>query len=128
MKVILLFLVTVVSALLFESCYYDKEDLLYPDEGKGPCDTSVPAKFSTDVLPLMVRSCNLSGCHSTTSAAGGVILDTYAGVKTQADNKRLMGSMNQSAGYSAMPKGSGKINSCTLTKIQQWITSGAADN
>jgi hypothetical protein len=127
MKVILTVLITIVSLSFFESCYYDKQDLLYPD-GKTPCDTAVAAKFSNDVLSVMNASCNTSGCHNTTSAASGVILDTYAGVKAQAINGRLMGSMNQTGSYSAMPRGAAKLNSCTLIKIQQWINSGTPNN
>ncbi len=127
MKPVVLILITIVTLSFFESCYYDKQDLLYPD-GKTPCDTTAVAKFASDVLPIMNASCNASGCHNTASAGGGIILDTYAGVKTQAANGRLMGSMNQTGGYSAMPRGASKLNSCTLIKIQQWINSGTPNN
>ncbi len=123
-------LLAVFSAILFigvsQSCYYDKSDLLYPD-GKVPCDTTVAAKFSTDVLPIMNTYCN-SGCHSTASASAGIILDTYNGVKAHVANGRLMGSINQTGGYSAMPKGGSKLNTCTIAKIQQWINAGAPNN
>ncbi len=127
MKSILIIVTLIFTVAVFESCYYDKADLLYPD-GKIPCDTTVVAKFSSDVLPVMNVSCNTSGCHNTTSAASGVILDTYAGVKAQVANGRLMGSINQTGSFSAMPKGAGKLNSCSITKIQQWINSGTLNN
>lgn len=127
MKSLFIIIITIVSISIFESCYYDKAELLYPG-GNTPCDTSVVAKFSSEVLPVMNNSCNTSGCHNTVSASNGVILDTYAGVRTQALNGRLMGSMNHSAGFSAMPKGASKLNSCILIKIQQWINSGAPNN
>jgi len=126
MKTLLSIVVLIIFLSLAGGCYYDKADLLYPD-GKMPCDTSVVAKFSSDVLPVMNTYC-VSGCHSTAAASGGVILDTYNGVKTQAGNGRLLGSMNQTGSYSAMPKGGAKLNSCTLTKIQQWINSGTPNN
>jgi hypothetical protein len=113
MKTALTIITLIVFLSFTGSCYYDKADLLYPD-GKMPCDTSVVAKFSSDVLPVMNASC-VSGCHSTAAASGGVILDTYAGVKIQAANGRLMGSMNQTG-------------SCMLAKIQQWINSGTPNN
>ncbi len=111
----------------FASCYYDKADILYPD-GNVPCDTSVTAKFSSDVLPVMNANCNTTGCHNTISAANGIILDTYAGVKAQTSNGRLMGSINQKSGFSAMPKGASKLPTCSITKIQQWINSGTPNN
>lgn len=127
MKPIFFILALFVAVVFFESCYYDKADVLYPD-GKLPCDTAVVAKFSTDVLPVMNVNCNTGGCHSTTDAASGVILDTYAGVKAQVANGRLMGSINQTGGFSAMPKGAAKLNSCTTIKLQQWINSGTPNN
>jgi hypothetical protein len=126
MKTVLFLLVTVIIISLSESCYYDKADLLYPD-GKVTCDTSAAAKFSTDVLPVMNTNCN-SGCHNTASASGGVILDTYNGVKAQVSSGRLMGSINQANGYSAMPKGGNKLNTCTIAKLQQWVNAGAPNN
>lgn len=125
MKTLILMLTILLSATLFESCYYDKADLLYPG-GKVPCDTTVVAKFSTDVKPVMNTSCNLSGCHNTVDAASGVILDTYNGVKTQADNGRLLGSVDPING--SMPKNAAKLSSCSLAKIQQWINSGTPNN
>jgi hypothetical protein len=127
MKPIFLILAVIITASLFESCYYDKADQLYPD-GKIPCDTSVVAKFSSEVLSVMNANCNTSGCHNTISASSGVILDTYAGVKAQVANGRLMGSINQTGSFSAMPKGGGKLNSCAIIKIQQWINSGTPNN
>jgi hypothetical protein len=116
---------SILSIVLFQSCYYDKADLLYPG-GDTACDTSVVAKFSTDVMPVMTNSCNASGCHNTVSASSGVILDTYAGVKVQALNGRLIGSIDHVNG--TMPKGGAKLTSCTITKIQQWINSGSPNN
>lgn len=127
MKRILIILAVILTASFLGSCYYDKADLLYPD-GKIPCDTTVVAKFSSDVLPVMNVSCNTSGCHNTTAASSGVILDTYAGVKAQVANGRLMGSINQTSGFSAMPKGAGKLINCSIIKIQQWINSGTPNN
>lgn len=125
MKSILLTLFSILAVLFIESCYYDKEELLYPGS-KLPCDTtSTAARFSTDVLPVMNASCNLSGCHNSTDASSGVILDTYAGIKTQALNGRLMGSTNSTG---TMPKNASKLSSCTLAKIQQWIDSGTPNN
>lgn len=115
----------VLSVVLLQSCYYDKADLLYPNSNQ-PCDTTVVAKFSTDVMPVMTNSCNASGCHNTASASSGVILDTYAGVKTQALNGRLIASIDHING--TMPKGGAKLSTCTITKIQQWINSGTPNN
>jgi hypothetical protein len=125
MKTILLTLFSILGILFIEGCYYDKAELLYPDSNL-PCDTiSATAKFSTDVLPVMNASCNLSGCHNSIDASSGVILDNYAGVRTQALNGRLMGSTSLTG---TMPKNAARLSSCTLAKIQQWINSSTPNN
>lgn len=127
MKISGLFIIIISALVAFQSCYYDKADLLYP-AANGPCDTTLVAKYATEVLPVMNASCNTSGCHNTVDAAGGVILDTYNGVKAQAMNGRLMDSINHNSNYAAMPKGAAKLGNCTLIKIQQWINSGIPNN
>ena len=127
MKTLPLIIIGFLALAACSSCYYDKQDLLYPD-AKTLCDTTATAKYSTDVAPVMTASCNASGCHNTASASAGVILDTYDGVKAQALNGKLMGSINQNSGFSAMPKNGAKLPFCVLTKIQQWITAGIQNN
>lgn len=124
MKTILFILAGIITTAFLGSCYYDKAELLYP-ESKLPCDTTAVATYSTDVAPVMSASCNMSGCHNTTDASAGVILDTYAGVKIQALNGRLVGSTSATG---TMPKGANKLANCTLAKIQKWIDSGTPNN
>lgn len=104
------------------SCYYDKSDLLYPDSA---CDTSA-VKYSTSVLPILSSNC--ISCHGGSAPSAGISLDTYAGVKMQADNGRLWGAVSHSASFSPMPKNSNKLNDCSLAKIRIWIAAGAPNN
>jgi hypothetical protein len=48
-------------------------------------------------------------------------------VKVVADNGRLMGSIKQLTGYSAMPVG-GKLADCEITQIQKWVNAGKLNN
>ena len=123
MKPLLFLLTGITLATAGTGCYYDKAALLYPDS--VTCDTTNAATFSKEILPLMNTHCNGSGCHNTASASAGVVLDTYAGVKTQAQNGRLMGSTGANG---SMPKGAAKLSSCTLSTLQRWIDSGTPNN
>jgi hypothetical protein len=125
MKPVILIAAAIFFLSGFESCYYDKADLLYPNVNIT-CDTSVTAKYSTDIMTIVNGNCNSSGCHNTASASGGVILDTYAGVKEQALNGNLISSTDPVNG--TMPKGAAKLSSCTIIKIKQWINSGTPQN
>lgn len=104
-------------------CYYDSEESLYGKPGTG-CDITV-TKFNTEVQPILQQYC--MRCHSNsaaTASGGGIKLQDYADVKTNSDNGKLMGSINHSSGFSAMPKGGGKLTDCEILKVQTWITRG----
>lgn len=89
------------------------------------CDTS-NITYSGGVAPILITYC--TGCHTGSSAGGGIVLTDYASVKTVVENGKLMGSINQTAGYSAMPKNSVKLNDCKMKVIQKWINSGYPNN
>lgn len=111
------------AALLpFAGCYYDKEELLYPDSA---CDTTAVA-YSTSVVPILSASCY--SCHAGTSPSGGIRLDNHGSVAAYVGNGKLMGAITHSPGYSAMPKNAGKLSNCKINTIQKWIDDGAPNN
>ncbi|MBX9892774.1 MAG: c-type cytochrome [Chitinophagaceae bacterium] len=115
----------VLCILLIQGCYYDKADLVYPSSAAA-CDTTT-VTYSATIAPLMNASCN--SCHGGTAAAGaGIVLDTYAGVKTYAANGKLLNSIIQNGAASAMPKGSGKLPDCSINKVRAWINKGMLNN
>ena len=89
------------------------------------CDTA-NVKYSTHIKPIISNFCQ--GCHSGTSAGGGINLVTYDGVKAIALNGKLLGSISFLAGYSAMPKNGSKLSDCDINKINIWINAGAPNN
>lgn len=89
------------------------------------CDTT-SFKYSTAIKPLLQNKC--VGCHSAASPGGGIDLSTYTGVKASATSGRLYGSVNWSAGFSAMPKGTVKMPACEIKQIKKWIDAGMLNN
>ncbi len=114
----------VVFAFTLTGCYYDNEEELYP--GSANCTVPETSTFSGNVLPLLNNRCN--NCHGGVSPSGGIKLTTYTDVMKYVNNESLMGSINHSAGFSAMPKNAGKMSSCDIGTIQKWIDSGALNN
>lgn len=110
-------------SLLITGCYYDNEEDLY---GVAVCVPTVDPAFSIHVLPVLDGRCN--NCHSGISPSGGIKLDTYTEVVKYVSNGKLMGSIKQGSGYSAMPKNSGKLSTCQIQVIQDWIDAGTPDN
>lgn len=110
--------------LVVTGCYYDNEAELYPNSTN--CTEQPNSTFSGVVLPLLTKRCN--SCHGGTNPSAGIDLTTYPEVMKYVNNESLMGSINHSSGYSAMPKNSGKMSACEINNIQNWITAGALNN
>lgn len=111
-------------SLTLSGCYYDKEELLYPDSAN--CTVPTAPTFNANVLPLLNSRCN--SCHGGVAPSGGINLTTYPEVMKYVNNGSLMGSINHASGYSAMPKNSGKLKTCEIETIQTWIDAGASNN
>lgn len=91
----------------------------------GLCDTVGGAKFAAFVQPIIQNKCQ--GCHSGIDPQGGIRLSTYTEIKASVTTGKFWGSINQTAGFSAMPKGA-KMPACELAKIDSWIKRGALNN
>jgi len=89
------------------------------------CDT-INVTYNASVAPVLKSYC--VGCHGTVSPSAGVDLSTYAGVKVQADNGRLLGSITHAVGYKPMPSSTSKLGLCEINQIQVWITKGTLNN
>ena len=106
------------------ACYRDNEQDLYPSTGS--CDTTNVNYHSTVAALLTSNGC--TGCHSGSAPSGNISLQSYAGVKAVAISGKLYGAINHSAGFSPMPKGGNKMNSCSISKIKAWIDAGSINN
>ncbi|MBL7904526.1 MAG: hypothetical protein JNL22_05845 [Bacteroidales bacterium] len=107
------------------SCYYDKEEELYPQIPGSECDTT-NVSYAQFVAPLMATNCN--GCHSEAAPSGNVVTSTYEGLKISVNSGQFRKAINHESGASAMPQGGNKLPACELLKIDAWIASGAPQN
>jgi hypothetical protein len=127
-----LFVLTVITAVGFFGCNYDNYQNAHPSPkvSNGVCDSSHVMSFATDITPIFQASC-LIGCHSSASASGAVILDTYIGASKQARNGQLVVSVKHSGPNTTpttwMPM-SGSISACDIAKITKWVNSGYPNN
>ncbi|MEI6950205.1 c-type cytochrome [Paraflavisolibacter sp. H34] len=118
-----------ISGLIFVACSKDDEQTVsQPDTPAGGGNTCVTAnmKFSTDIKPILQANC--FACHGNGLTRDGVNLDTYANVKTVADNGRLVGAITHASGFTPMPRNAPKLSDCDISKIQAWIAQGTKDN
>lgn len=108
-------------AVVLGSCYYDKEELLYPQSTSVDCNT-ISAKYSTDISVLMQNKCTTSGCHDAATSAGGTVLETYTQVAAKADeiNQRCIISKD-------MPPGT-SLTQAEINSLKCWLSAGAPNN
>jgi hypothetical protein len=123
MKRLFISLATItIFSLFFVSCYYDNEEALYPALSNS-CDTT-NVTYSGTIVPILNNSCLT--CHSNLSTGGSILLTDYAQVVANAP--RITGSIKQLQGFSAMPKNSAKIKSCSITQWDIWVRDGMLNN
>ncbi len=79
--------------------------------------------YSPTITTLISNNCY--PCHLSASASGGVILDTYDGVKTSVENTKLVSAVNHNEGSSPMPQGADKLDQTDIDTIQTWIKNGS---
>jgi len=114
-------LFTVLTVVTITGCYYDREDLLYPSTPSANC-TTVPAKFSTDIDPLIQSKCATSGCHDAATGAGNAILVTYTQISAQAAR------INQRCVIDKTMPTSGPLTADEIAALTCWINSGTPNN
>jgi len=118
MKTRLLVLLTI-AIFIFAGCYYDKEDLLY--SGAADC-TTISAKYSTDVAPLINSKCSYSGCHDAGSAAAGLVLENHTQTAAAAGGIKQRCLIDKN-----MPPGS-PLTANEMAILQCWIDAGTPNN
>ena len=116
-----------VALITLGSCYYDKEDLLYPPvTSTSTCDTVTATSYSQKVVPLFQQYCY--SCHSGGSPSAGIQMGDYNSDKAIATGGRLLGTLNHQSGYSAMPQNAAKLSDCQIAIIKQWMDAGTPNN
>ena len=113
-------LVPLLFLCLFNSCYYDNEEELYPND--APCDTAA-VSYSVQIKPIISNSCAVSGCHVSGGTAG-FNLQTYSEIKSKVDDGSFM---DRVIVQQNMPPNE-DLSSCELEQLKTWLNEGAPNN
>ncbi len=114
-------------------------DTTFSDPGSGgggqECDPDT-VYFQNEILPLLISSCGVTGCHDPGSAQDGVVLTDYAYVMQTADVRP--GDPGGSDLYEVItetdpdkrmpPPPKQPLNAGQIAKIEKWILQGAQNN
>jgi hypothetical protein len=111
-----------IAVVIFQGCFYDKEELVYPQSTTpANCDTA-NMKFSTTISALIQARC--SNCH-TGAATSGFNFTTYNPLKARATSGVLMDRLTTSDPTKLMPQGGPKLPACEIEKFRAWVNAGA---
>ncbi len=114
-----------IIGLSLSACYYDVEEELYPAYASNACDT-VDLTYALDIVPILQNACYT--CHGIGIGLGNVTLEGFENLQSYIADGSLVGSVEQAAGYSPMPKGGTKLSDCNINKLKIWIQQGASNN
>ncbi len=104
-------------SMVLGSCYYDKEETLYPDEFiKDTAQTT----YSGVIKPLIAGNCAISGCHVPGFQVPD--LSTYAGLHANIERVRI-----RAIELQTMPA-AGAMSTANIAKLKKWIENGAQNN
>jgi hypothetical protein len=115
-------LIILISGILLSSC--NKETETDPVVTPTPVPT-ITISLASDVLPLFNTSCNGTYCHG--GGSDGKYFDNHANI-TDVPTATLLGAINHSAGFEAMPKSQAKLSQGKIDTITTWINEGSLDN
>jgi len=118
MKKILLATTTLILAYSLWSCSSSTKE----DEKTTPKTLCDSVTYAGMVKPLMTKSCNQSGCHS--SGAGGVDLRTYNTARDATENGKLLLCIKHEPGVTAMPKSAAKLSDREIAIMDCWKSKG----
>ena len=54
--------------ILLQGCYLDKEEILYPGSTVVADCSTIPAKFSADVIPIILSQSTTPGRHNASTS------------------------------------------------------------
>lgn len=115
-----LLVVLLSTTLIIVSCGDDEED---PET----CETT-GLTYENYAKDFLNSNCVSSGCHDADAIESVGNYETYEATTTSINFIRMKGAINHEAGFSNMPKGGSKLDSCSIAKLSAWIDAGAPEN
>lgn len=109
-------------ALFASGCYYDNEEVLYPNSF---CDT-VNVEYSASISTIIETKCAIPGCHVAGGSGTGNFTE-FNQLMVQVNNGRLLPSIRREATAIPMPP-SGGLRDCEIRQIELWVDAGAQNN
>ena len=127
MRILPRLLFIAIPVMLMNSCYYDKEQDLYPNSYAAPVDLN-NVSYSKNVQPIL-SLCN--SCHATKNSSPFVSgtwndLNTY--LSNPSNNLICAIQWNCSGDLHKMPQGGSQLSQTQIATIVNWVNQGHLNN
>ena len=105
--------ITLLLCICFSGCEKNVE------EDHVDC-SSIETYYTENVAPILSSNCN--GCHSGTTAAAGLALDSYTSVYSAIKSGNVLDRVNRNSGDNGfMPQGGQKLSNANLDILQTFF-------
>lgn len=135
-----LLVITWMMIALFFSCQHEPDEVvgpvLPPDQnGENDCHPDT-VYFQQSILPLLIQSCGVVGCHDPGTAQDGVVLTDYTSIINtgdvrpgRPDNSDLFEAITDDDEDDRMPPPPrDRLTADQIKTIETWILQGALNN
>jgi hypothetical protein len=106
--------------------------------GGNPPATDTSLCFERDILPIFITKCaktdNTIGCHDAVSHQDGYVFTSYATITSKdfvpgnADETELYEAITEDEADERMPLNNPALSQAEISRIRQWINSGAPNS
>lgn len=112
----------VALSLVFVACEKDDDDVL----ASFDC-TNINPTYTNDIKAILDARCATSGCHNSSTQAGGINLGSYMAAENESSNARFLGAINQLSAYEPMPRGGTKLSDNEIELLTCWVDQGSPE-
>lgn len=113
-------LLTAITAwLLFDGCYYDAEEVLYPGSF---CDTA-NVTYTGTIKPIIDANCATTGCH-VSGGTGVGNFTVFSELSSRVQNGTFTAVVLEAR---SMPPGY-DLSDCALDQLTIWVNAGGPEN
>jgi hypothetical protein len=112
-----------IMALVVQACVYEH---VSPIAQNTPCNDTLNISYIRQILPILKENC--WSCHDNKNHFGGIRLENFADVQSEAQSGELLESIiSYNGNEPRMPKG-GQLTTCQIALFRNWIKQGSKNN
>ncbi|MFN4084111.1 MAG: c-type cytochrome domain-containing protein [Bacteroidia bacterium] len=133
MKSIFLKAILYAIIILVSSCKHQPQEVLQQNNNNtnpNPNPSNDTVCFNTQILPIIVSNCAMSGCHSSNNPADGVNLSNYGGIINEvkprnANDSKLIKEITRTDSKRMPPPPANPLPADFIELLKKWINQGA---